>query len=71
MTLVVIGVTIGLLASFGAAQVLRGMLYGQSPISPMTFVIVTGLLMGVALVATIAPARRAAAVDPAITLRAD
>jgi predicted permease len=71
MGLVLIGVVIGLVASFGAAQVLRGMLYGQNPLDPMTFVVVTSLLVGVAAVATIAPARRAAAVDPAITLRAD
>jgi predicted permease len=71
MMLVVVGVVIGLVASFGAAQVLRGMLYGENPLDPMTFVVVTMLLTGVALVATIAPARRAAAVDPAITLRAD
>jgi ABC-type antimicrobial peptide transport system permease subunit len=71
MALVVLGVAIGLLASVGAAQLLRGMLYGQNPLDPMTFVLVTLLLVGVAAVATFAPARRAASVNPAITLRAD
>jgi predicted permease len=71
MTLVLTGVVIGLGLSLGAAQLLRSVLYGQSPLDAMTFVIVTTLLTGVALVATIAPARRAAAVDPAITLKAE
>ncbi len=71
MTLVLIGLVIGLALSFGAAQLLRGILYGESTLDPMTFTLVPLLLVGVAAVATFAPARRAALVDPAITLRAD
>jgi predicted permease len=71
MTLVLIGAVIGMAGAFGAAQLLRGILYGESTLDPMTFTLVPLLLVGVAAVATFAPARRAALVDPAITLRAE
>jgi putative ABC transport system permease protein len=68
---VLIGAVIGMVGAFGAAQLLRGILYGESTLDPMTFTLVPLLLVGVAAIATFAPARRAALVDPAITLRAD
>jgi ABC-type antimicrobial peptide transport system permease subunit len=71
MTLVLVGAVLGMIGALGAAQLLRGILYGESALDPMTFTLVPLLLVGVAAVATFAPARRAARVDPAITLRAD
>jgi ABC-type antimicrobial peptide transport system permease subunit len=71
MTLVLIGAVIGLVGALGAARLLQGILYGENTLDPMTFTLVPLLLLGVAAVATFAPARRAALVDPAITLRAD
>ncbi|MFN0099005.1 MAG: ABC transporter permease, partial [Gemmatimonadaceae bacterium] len=71
LTLVLVGTVIGLAAAFGAAKLLAGVLYGGNSIDPLTFTLVPVLLIAVAAVATFAPARRAATVDPAITLRSD
>jgi putative ABC transport system permease protein len=71
LTLVLIGTVIGLAGAWGASQLLRGILYGERTADPMTFVLVPLVLIGVAALATFVPARRAAAVDPAMTLRSE
>jgi predicted permease len=71
LTLVLVGTVIGLAAAFGAAKLLAGVLYGGNAVDPLTFMLVPVLLIAVAALATFAPARRAATVDPAITLRSD
>jgi predicted permease len=71
MVLVAVGVGLGLAAALGASRLMGGMIYGVSALDPMTFVGVPGLLCLTALVATFIPARRAAAVDPMKTLRAE
>lgn len=71
MALVLVGAVLGLAGAVGASRLLAGVLYGGNALDPMTFTLVPLVLLGVAAVATYAPARRAAAVDPAITLRAD
>ena len=71
MTLVGVGLAIGLAGALGAARLLASVLYGGNALDPMTFTLVPLVLLAVAAVATFAPARRAATVDPAITLRAD
>ena len=45
------------------------LLYGTNPGNPVVFAAVTALLTAVAMAAAIAPARRAASVDPVIALR--
>ena len=47
------------------------LLFAVSPLDPVTYAGVIGLLLAVAAVACLIPARRAAAIDPAITLRAE
>jgi putative ABC transport system permease protein len=71
MLLVVVGAVLGLAGAVGASRLLAGVLYGGNALDPMTFTLVPLVLLAVAAVATYAPARRAATVDPAITLRAD
>ena len=69
LTLVLIGTTLGLAGAIAASRLLRGILYGNGTGDPLTFVAVPLLLIGVALLATWIPARRASAVDPLLALR--
>ena len=64
-----IGLGVGLIASLGLTRVLEGMLYGVKPFDLLTFVAVIALLMSVGVVASAAPAIRAARMDPMRTLR--
>jgi len=69
MTLVVIGIVIGLAASLSMTRLMLSLLFSISPTDPATFAVITLLLVGVALVACYLPARRAAKVDPMVALR--
>jgi len=69
MALALIGVTIGLAASLALTRVMTGLLYGVSATDPVTFALISFLLCGVALIASVIPARRAMRVDPIIALR--
>jgi ABC-type antimicrobial peptide transport system permease subunit len=71
MTPALVGVVAGLAAAFGLTKVLASLLYGVKASDPLTFGIVAGILILVALVSTCIPAGRAARVDPARALRDD
>jgi predicted permease len=71
VALAAVGVAIGLVAALAAGRLLGGLLYGVSPTDPVALVATCGALLGVAVVASWLPARRAAAVDPAEALRRD
>jgi putative ABC transport system permease protein len=64
-----IGIAIGLAGALLVTKFLRSLLFGVSPFDPMSFVGVSLLLAGIALVASYVPARRAAKVDPIEALR--
>ena len=66
-----LGVVIGLGGAVIASQALVTLLFGIAPLDPITYAGVVLLLLVVALGACVVPARRAARVDPAITLRAE
>jgi len=66
-----IGAAIGLAAAFGLMRLMSSLLFGISPRDPLTYIVVPIALVIVAAFASYLPARRAAAVDPANTLRAD
>ncbi len=66
-----IGLAVGLAGAFGLTRLMRALLFGVSPMDPATLGLVLLTLFGVALLASYLPARRAAAVDPLVALRAD
>jgi ABC-type antimicrobial peptide transport system permease subunit len=60
---------LGLAAAFAGVRVLRAFLYGVGPHDTLTFVIVPVVVIGIAAIACVVPARRAASVDPLTALR--
>jgi putative ABC transport system permease protein len=64
-----VGVIVGILGSVALTRTIRSLLFGLSPLDPLTFLAVALLLIAVALVACYIPARRAARVDPMVALR--
>ena len=69
MVLAAIGVAVGLAISFAVTRFLATLLYGVKPFDALTFCGMSLLLLGVAFLASVAPAYRAAQTDPMTTLR--
>jgi predicted permease len=65
------GVGIGIVSTLVVTRLMRSLLFGVSPIDPLTFGGVALLLASLALAACYLPARRASKVDPIIALRYD
>lgn len=64
-----VGIAIGLALAFAATGFMRSLLPGITPRDPLTFIAVPLLLLAIATVAALIPARRAGAVDPIVALR--
>jgi ABC-type antimicrobial peptide transport system permease subunit len=69
LTLAGIGVAIGLAASAGLMRLMTSLLFGISPLDPLTYTVVPVVLAMAAVLSSYLPARRAAAVDPVVTLK--
>jgi putative ABC transport system permease protein len=69
MVVALTGVSLGLAAALSATQLMKSLLFGVSATDPTTFALITLLLVGVALIASFIPARRATKVDPLQALR--
>jgi putative ABC transport system permease protein len=71
MVLTGFGIALGLAGALAASQALVTLLFGISPLDPLTYAGVIALMLAVSVVACVTPAWRAVRLDPAITLRAE
>jgi hypothetical protein len=71
LTLAGVGVAIGLVAAASLTRLMSSLLFGIAPMDPVTYAAVPVVLLSAALLASYLPARRAAAVDPVETLKAE
>ena len=71
MIMALIGLAIGLIGALSLSRVMSSMLHGVSPTDPLTFTGVSIVLLVVALLACLIPARRATRVDPIVALRTE
>jgi predicted permease len=69
--LVGLGVALGLPAAYGSSRFIESMLFGLSPADSLTYGSVASILIMVALLASLLPARRAAQVEPMVALRGE
>ena len=63
------GIAIGAACAIALSRLVQSMLFGTSPTDPRVLVLTVTLLIATALLAALIPARRAARVDPVVTLR--
>jgi hypothetical protein len=68
-TPVLLGLAVGLGIAFAVSRVIRGLLFGMSGLDPVVYAGMAVTVAAASLMAMWAPARRAARVDPALTLR--
>jgi len=71
LALAVTGVAIGMAGSMAASRAMRSLLYGVSPVDPLTLALVGTVLASAAVAASMPTAWRASRVNPTETLRAD
>lgn len=69
LVLVSLGVVIGATGAFGSSQLVATMLFDLSPTDPLTYGSVALVLMAVAVLASLHPARRAGRIDPMVALK--
>ena len=65
------GLVIGLAGAFALTRFLASQLFGVTATDPATFATVAAVILAVAAVSIVAPARRAALLDPVLTLRSE
>jgi ABC-type antimicrobial peptide transport system permease subunit len=71
MSIAAVGIAVGLAGALLATRFMESLLFGVAATDPATFGATAGLLAVMALVAAYVPARRAARVDPLISLRSE
>jgi ABC-type antimicrobial peptide transport system permease subunit len=71
LTLASVGLGIGLVASLGVMRLMKSLLFGISPLDPLTYVAVPVILAVAAALASYLPARQAATVNPVEALKAE
>ncbi|HKP28950.1 MAG TPA: FtsX-like permease family protein, partial [Gemmatimonadales bacterium] len=68
---VLIGVVIGLATAVGTTRLLSTLLFGVKAVDPIVFAAMAAMMVGMGMLASYVPARRASNVDPIETLRSD
>jgi ABC-type antimicrobial peptide transport system permease subunit len=68
---VLIGVVIGVAAAAGATRFLGSLLFEVKAVDPIVFALMSFLMIGIGMVASYMPARRASRVDPMVSLRSE
>jgi putative ABC transport system permease protein len=68
---VMIGVVIGVGAALASTRLLATLLFGVKAVDPMVFGAMSAMMIGMGMLASYMPARRASAVDPVVALRSD
>ena len=63
------GLTVGFIASLGAARLIRSLLYATSPWDPLAYLVMAILLLAISLLSGYVPARRASRIEPMRALR--
>jgi ABC-type antimicrobial peptide transport system permease subunit len=71
LLLTTMGIAIGLAGAFAVSRALESFVFGVSTTDPLTFVAVSLLLATVSITACYLPARKAAAADPLVALKAE
>jgi ABC-type antimicrobial peptide transport system permease subunit len=71
LMLTVIGVAIGIAAAAALTQSMKSLLFGITPLDPLTYVTVPFVLVAAAALASYLPARRAASINPVEALRVE
>ena len=71
LKLALIGIGIGLVAALALTRLMSSLLFGVGATDPLTFGVIALLLISIALLACLVPARRAMRVDPLIALRCE
>jgi predicted permease len=71
ITVTAVGIAIGVVAAAGLTRYVETLLFRVAPLDPVTFGVVVSLFVAAAVIASYGPARRAARVDPAVTLRSE
>ncbi|HYY35668.1 MAG TPA: FtsX-like permease family protein, partial [Candidatus Binatia bacterium] len=71
LSLVALGLVIGLAIAAGAARLIRTLLFSVQPTDPLIYGSVTLLFAFIAILACVLPARRASRIDPIVALRAE
>jgi ABC-type antimicrobial peptide transport system permease subunit len=66
-----VGTAVGLGAAAALMRLMRTLLFGISPLDPITFIAVPIVLIAASVLASYLPARRTTAIDPAESLRAE
>jgi putative ABC transport system permease protein len=64
-----LGIVLGLVGAFLLSRYMTSLLFGVQPTDPLVYAAVSAVLLGVALLASYLPARRAAKIDPLVALR--